>query len=198
MGRVFVNGPGDLGSIPGCVILKTLKWYLIILCLNTQQYKVHIEGKWSNPGKGVAPSPTLWCCSYWKESLWVAFDYGHQLYLTWTLISVYTFYTPNVNFLHNSRWITFPTQSCLDLYCFCASCCIWMYSYCCCSCSQSSHKMYSNNSEFSRVYYSFQCLYKKMSGNLLKAPCIYIYRERERERERVREREEVNEYKFLL
>ena len=25
VGRVFANGPGDLGSIPGCVIPKTLK-----------------------------------------------------------------------------------------------------------------------------------------------------------------------------
>ena len=25
MGRVFANGPGDLGSIPGCVMPKTLK-----------------------------------------------------------------------------------------------------------------------------------------------------------------------------
>ena len=27
----------------------------------------------------------------------------------------------NLNFLHNSQWITFPTQSCLVLYSFCAS-----------------------------------------------------------------------------
>ena len=32
--------------------------------LNTQQYKVYIKGKWSNSGKGVAPSPTPWCSSY--------------------------------------------------------------------------------------------------------------------------------------
>ena len=25
--------------------------------LNTQHFKVGIKGKWSNPGKGVAPSP---------------------------------------------------------------------------------------------------------------------------------------------
>ena len=30
---VFANGPGDLGSIPGRVILKTQKWYWILLCL---------------------------------------------------------------------------------------------------------------------------------------------------------------------
>ena len=42
---MFPNGPGDLGSIPGHVILKTLKIVLDISLLNTQQYKVRIEGK---------------------------------------------------------------------------------------------------------------------------------------------------------
>ena len=37
--------------------------------------------KWSNPGKGVAPSPTPRCRSYLEVSLLVALDYGHQLYL---------------------------------------------------------------------------------------------------------------------
>ena len=44
-GRVFVNGPGDLGSIPGRVIPKTLKMVLDTSLLNTQQYKVRIKGK---------------------------------------------------------------------------------------------------------------------------------------------------------
>ena len=43
--RVFANGLRDLGSIPGCVILKTLKMVLDTSLLNTQQYKVHIKGK---------------------------------------------------------------------------------------------------------------------------------------------------------
>ena len=66
MGKVFANGPGDLGSIPGRVIPKTLKMVLDTSLLNTQQYKVRIKVKWSNPGKGVAPSPTPRCSSYWK------------------------------------------------------------------------------------------------------------------------------------
>ena len=37
----------------------------------------------------------------------------------------------NINFLHNSRWITFPTQSCLVSYSFCAnllhSLIMWMF-----------------------------------------------------------------------
>ena len=42
---VFANGPGDLGSIPGRVIPKTLKMVLDTSLLNTQPYMVRIEGK---------------------------------------------------------------------------------------------------------------------------------------------------------
>ena len=45
VGRVFANGPGDLGSILGRVIPKTLKVVLVTSLLNTQQYKVCIKGK---------------------------------------------------------------------------------------------------------------------------------------------------------
>ena len=45
VGRVFANGLGDLGSIPGHVIPKTFKMVLDTSLLNTQQYKVCIEGK---------------------------------------------------------------------------------------------------------------------------------------------------------
>ena len=44
MNRVFANGPGDLGSIPGRVIPKTQKMVLDTALLNTQQYKVRIKG----------------------------------------------------------------------------------------------------------------------------------------------------------
>ena len=45
VGRVFANGPGDLSSIPGCVIPKTLKMILDTSLLNIQQYKVCIKGE---------------------------------------------------------------------------------------------------------------------------------------------------------
>ena len=44
MGRVFVNGPGDWGSIPGQVI-KTRKMVLDAALFNSQHYKVPIKGK---------------------------------------------------------------------------------------------------------------------------------------------------------
>ena len=45
MGRVFANGPGDLGSIPVHIIQKTFKMVLDTSLFKTQQYKVRIEGK---------------------------------------------------------------------------------------------------------------------------------------------------------
>ena len=77
--RVFANGPGDLGSIPGCVIPKTQTMVLDASLLNTQHYKVRIKGKVEQSRKGVAPSPTPWCSSYRKGSLRFTLDYGRQL-----------------------------------------------------------------------------------------------------------------------
>ena len=55
MTRVFANGQGDRGSIPGLVIPKTKKKMVLdAALLNTQHYKVRIKGKveqsceWSN------------------------------------------------------------------------------------------------------------------------------------------------------
>ena len=42
-GRVFANGPGDRGSIPGRVIPKTFQMVLDTSLLNTQHYKVRIK-----------------------------------------------------------------------------------------------------------------------------------------------------------
>ena len=72
--RVFANGPGDLGSIPGRVIPKTQKMVLDASLLNTQHYKVRIKGKVEPSREGVAPSPY-----YRKGSLRVTLDYGRQL-----------------------------------------------------------------------------------------------------------------------
>ena len=45
MSRVFANGPGDPGSIPGRVIPKTQKLLLDAALHNTRHYKVWIKGK---------------------------------------------------------------------------------------------------------------------------------------------------------
>ena len=75
------NGPGEQGSIPGQVIPKTQKMVLDASLLNSAFKRYRSRVKWSNPGKGVAPSSTPWCSSYRKGSLLFALDYSHQLYL---------------------------------------------------------------------------------------------------------------------
>ena len=45
MSRVFANGPGDWGSIPCRVTPKTQKMVHEAALLNTQHYKVRINGK---------------------------------------------------------------------------------------------------------------------------------------------------------
>ena len=72
--RVFANSPGDLGSIPGCIIPKTLKMVLDTSLINTQQYKVRIKGKVEQSMERSGAPPTPQCSSYWKGSLLVALD----------------------------------------------------------------------------------------------------------------------------
>ena len=45
------------------------KWYLMPPYLTLRIIRYGSRVKWSNPGKGVAPSPTPWCSSYRKGSL---------------------------------------------------------------------------------------------------------------------------------
>ena len=66
------------------------KWYLMPPCLTFSIIRYGSRVKWSNPGKGVAPSPTPWCSSYRKRSLWITLDYGCQLYFT-TYIYIYIY-----------------------------------------------------------------------------------------------------------
>ena len=62
MSRVFTNGPGDQGSIPGRVIPKTQKMMLDATLLNTQHYEVWIKGKvvQSKERSGTLPYTSLW------------------------------------------------------------------------------------------------------------------------------------------
>ena len=83
MVRVFANGPG---SIPGRVVPKTKKWYLMLSCLTLSIIRYVWTVKWSNLGKGVAPLPTPRCSSYRKGSLRVTLDYGRLLYFTYFYI----------------------------------------------------------------------------------------------------------------
>ena len=51
------NHPGDQGSIPGRVILKTQKWYLVLSFLTLSIIRYISRVKWSNPGKWSSALP---------------------------------------------------------------------------------------------------------------------------------------------
>ena len=59
---------------------KLKKWYLMPPCLTLSFIRYGSRVKWSNPGKGVTPSPTPWCSSYrkGKGSFRVILNYGRQ------------------------------------------------------------------------------------------------------------------------
>ena len=61
VGRVFSNGPGDLASISGGVIAKTLKMVLDTSLFYTQRYKVRIKGKieQSRERSGALPNASV-------------------------------------------------------------------------------------------------------------------------------------------
>ena len=76
MVRVFANGSGDLGLIPGWVIQKTKKMVLDASLLNIQHYKVRIKGKVGQSWERSGARPY----TYRKGNLRVTLDYGRQLY----------------------------------------------------------------------------------------------------------------------
>ena len=53
---------------------KLKKWYLMPPCLALSIIRWGSRVRCSNPGNGVAPSPTPRCISYWKGSLQVTLD----------------------------------------------------------------------------------------------------------------------------
>ena len=89
MARVFANGPGDRVQSRVDSYQRLKKWYLMppYSALKTIRYGSRV--KWSNPGNGVAPSPTFQCSSYWKPS-------GHPRLRSPTLL---TLQCPFVNYL---------------------------------------------------------------------------------------------------
>ena len=70
MVRVFVNGPGDLGSIPDQVISKTQKMVLDAILLNTQHYKVRIKDKVEQYWERSSTLPHLGVVAIEKGTFW--------------------------------------------------------------------------------------------------------------------------------
>ena len=105
------NSLGDWGSIPYWVIPKTQKMVLHASLLNTQHYKIWIEGKWSNPEKRLVPSPTPQCNTYWKESLQVALDYSRLTSLLIIIQYKYTYINRYSPYKHSHIYIYIYTHT---------------------------------------------------------------------------------------
>ena len=83
--RVFANGPGDLSSIPGRVIPKTLKMVLDTSLLNTQQYEVRSKGKvkQSRERSSTLSVVAIEKGAFWPPSTTVA----NNIYISFCVIS---------------------------------------------------------------------------------------------------------------
>ena len=55
-------------------------------CLTLSNIRYILRVKWSNPGKGVVPSPIPQCSSYWKGRLLIAHNFGRQIYFFFTYL----------------------------------------------------------------------------------------------------------------
>ena len=56
MSWVFANGPGERSSVPGRVLPKIQKWYLMLACLTLSIIRYGSRVKWSNPENEVVHS----------------------------------------------------------------------------------------------------------------------------------------------
>ena len=72
-------------------VQRLKNWYLIPPCLTLSIIRYVSRVKWTNPGKGVAPSPIPRCCSYWKWSLQVTLNYSHQFYFNILQLQLYIY-----------------------------------------------------------------------------------------------------------
>ena len=106
MVRVFANGPGDLGSIPGQVIPKTQKMVLDASLFNTQHYKVRITGK---VGQSWERSSTLPYTLVWQLSKRELS--GHSQLRSPTTFKVLCHVPESDNIAHSSVWLSNHTQS---------------------------------------------------------------------------------------
>ena len=78
---MFANGLGDLGSIPGRVIPKTLKMVLDTSLLITQHYKVRIKGKVEQSRERSSALPYTSVVAIEKGAFWSP----------WTKVTNFTF-----------------------------------------------------------------------------------------------------------
>ena len=136
---LIYNGLGDLGSIPGCIIPKTLKMVLDTSLLNTWQYKVHIEGKVEQSRKRNSTLPYTSVQQLLKRE-----PSGRPRLQSPTYIYIYIYiyiYKVNISififiYIYIYRFIYMYINICIYIYicmyiyihtCICIYICVYMY-----------------------------------------------------------------------
>ena len=92
------------------------KWYSMPPCLTLCILRCRWRVKWSNPGKGVVPSPKPWCSSYWKRSIRVTLDNSHQLYLLYLFWCFHLFFWAPTSFDVPTFLILLPILALLPFF----------------------------------------------------------------------------------
>ena len=109
VGRVFANGPGDQGSIPGRALPKSFKMTLDTSLLNTQQYKVRIKGKAKQSKERSSALPYTSVSLLWKRE-----PSGHPRLWSPTLLLLLYMYLYKINssdwYLTSAYLCDFPYQ----------------------------------------------------------------------------------------
>ena len=107
------------------------KWYLMPPCLTLSIIRYGSRVKWSNPGKGVASSPTPRCSSYRKGSLRVTLDYGRQLYNLYIYVlyvNLYVFPCVSIYFIHICTYVYIHANASVCECVFkCIKICLYVY-----------------------------------------------------------------------
>ena len=97
------------------------KWYLLPPCLILSIIRYISRVKCCNTEKGVVPTPTPRCSSYWRGSLYVTLDYSHQLDF---MRYVWFYY-----YLTDNTISTATLRMKESLYNVCVCVCVYIYIY---------------------------------------------------------------------
>ena len=88
---------------------RLLKWYLMLPCLTLSNMRYVSRVKWSNPGKGVAPSPTPRCSKLFKREPFGRLRLKGGNFITYLLINLISFIFSDLTFYSRCFWAQVTT-----------------------------------------------------------------------------------------
>ena len=103
------------------------KWYLVPPCLTHSIIRWGSRVKWSNPGNGVAPSPTPRCSSCWKGS---PSTNVANITFTYIYIYIYIYAAGILCHLHNKLGVYPLINTYIYIYMYvCVCVCVCVYTH---------------------------------------------------------------------